>query len=134
MEESTPQERFNQLLSFLKDPRAHPHPAITIKDFTWLLGITPKTEMWQEFRQGALDILESGMIRQGYLKGNKRTPDIPIPRIEKFVIKAAAVLQIAKCVIAKSPRAYDLFDGHPIVTPDEVIEDSDKCWIIAAIC
>jgi hypothetical protein len=114
VEESTPQERFNQLLSFLKDPQTHPHPTITIKKFTWLLGMPPNTEIWQEFRQGAIDILESGMIQQGYLKGNKRTPDIFIPRLENFVLNAAGVFQIAKWVIAKSPEAHNhLFDFPP---------------------
>ena len=122
MEELTLQERFNQLLSFLKDPQAHPHPTITLEDLPWLPEGAHRAEIVNEFRQGAIDILESGMIRQGYLIGNRRTPDIPMLRLENFVINAAAAVQIAKWVITKSPSAHHLFYGPPTVLPKDLIE------------
>ncbi len=129
MEELTLQERFNQLLSFLKDPQAYPHPQITPEDFRLHLGENPKAGMWIEFRQGAIDIMESWITREGFLKGNRKTSDIPIIHLEDFILNAATNIQLAKWVIAKSPRAYDifqgygLFDGHPLVTPGEILEE-----------
>jgi hypothetical protein len=136
MAELTLQERFNQLLSFLKDPQGHPHPKIKLEDFDLHLGHlrgASRAEAVHNFLQIAIDIMESGMIsRQGYLKGNRRTPDIPIHRLESFVINAAVNVQLAKWVIAKSPGVYDffqgygVFDGHPLVTPHEIIEVAER--------
>ena len=139
MEGLTLQERFNQFLSFLKDPQGHPHPKIKLEDFDVHLGHlreTPRAHAVavHEFLQIAIDIMESGMIsRQGYLKGNRRTPDIPIHQLESFVLNAAVNVQLAKWVIAKSSHVYDLFQGYglfpghlPLVTPDEIIEDFDN--------
>ena len=127
MEGLTLQERHIQLLSFLKDPQAYPHPFITLEDFKLHLGENPKAEAVHEFRQIAVDFMESGVIRQGYLKGNRRTPDIPINRLEDFVLNVAVNVQLAKWVIAKSPRAYKLFHDlrlfDPSVTPNDIIED-----------
>jgi hypothetical protein len=72
--------------------------------------------------------MESWITREGFLQGNRKTPDIPIPRLEEFVLNAAVNVQLAKWVIAKSPRAYNLFHEFglfdpPLVTPGEIIED-----------
>ena len=56
MAEINPQERFNQLLAFLKDPQAHPHPTRTIGDSVRLEGRRHSAGMVNDFRQEAIEI------------------------------------------------------------------------------
>jgi len=114
MAEINPQERFNQLLAFLKDPQAHPHPTRTIGDSVRLEGRRHSAGMVNDFRQEAIEIMESGMFRQGCLKGNRRTPDIPVKKLEYFVLQVAAAVHLAKLHRDKSPefQSHD-FDRRP---------------------
>jgi hypothetical protein len=114
MEELSPQERFNQLLAFLKDPQAHPHPIIGLDYSIRLVGRTHRTVMVHNCQREAIEIMETGIFWQGFLKGNRRTPIIPINRLEDFILQLAAAFHIAKLHCAKSPEfRFHTFDGKP---------------------
>jgi hypothetical protein len=129
MEKLTPKERFGQLLLFLKDPLAHLNPNITITDFVWREVIrkpNPDDELswpqglplggyvelyerehttWrvQAYRKEAIEIMESGMFREGHLRGTMKTQDILIENLEAFVLQLAAVFHNVKHHILRSP-------------------------------
>jgi hypothetical protein len=66
MEELTPEERFNQLLAFLKDPQAHPHPTIDLGYSIGLEKRTHRTVMVHNCQEEAIETMESGIFRQGF--------------------------------------------------------------------
>jgi hypothetical protein len=106
VEKLTPQECFDQLIGFLKDPHGHPHPFIALYDFVWIgkiytpeevvddfiapKEIAPKgefeylmhrghtTERVIKYRHAAIEVMESGLFRNGLLKGNFKTADVLI--------------------------------------------------------
>jgi hypothetical protein len=130
MEDLTNQKPFFQLLSFLKDPDKHTFtrtgdkrfspiwsvefPTLNLEDIIYLPGKERHNAgMVHEFRQEAIEIMNSDMFRNGLLKGNQKTPDIEIAHIEEFVLPMAAVIHLAKGYIAKSlPEVRShTFDG-----------------------
>ena len=110
MESLTPQERFNQLLSFLKDPENRGYkrvenlhgiwslsfPDLSLEDVVWLEERKHSAAILQDIREEAIEIMESEMFSQGCLKGNQRIPDIIIDRLDCFILKTAAAYKIAK--------------------------------------
>jgi hypothetical protein len=112
MEELTPQERFNRLLSFLKDPQGNPHPTLALDGSIFLGGRSCTTIMVNDCLQEAIEVMESGLFHQGCLKGNQKTDDFPIDQLEHFVLQLAAVVRIAKLHDAKSLDFFSYtFDG-----------------------
>jgi hypothetical protein len=126
LEELTPQERFNLLLSFLKDPQAHPHPTITIEDSVWLPGRQSSSIMVDGIRQEAIEIMTSGMFDHGCLKGNLKIANIQIDRLEAFILSIAAA-----CRIAKNPNYLDDWDNRPLFF-EEFKKDSNDLYIAFA--
>ena len=130
MEELTPQERFNQLKSFLKDPDKHTFtrtgdkrnfpiasmafPDLNLGDIVFLPGRKHSAGLVNEFRQEAIEIMDSAMFRNGRLRGNQKTDDIKIEHIEEFVLPMAAVIDVARGYIAKSLAVVrsHTFDGQ----------------------
>jgi len=115
-------KRFGQLLSFLKDPQAHPHPAITLDHRLYVKRGTLRALKVKECSQEAIEIMESGMFHQGLLKGNRRTRNIAIENLEMFVLEAAAAIFLAKRQLSGSLWIYYLdSEGQPLVTEHLVI-------------
>jgi hypothetical protein len=133
MKDLTPQERFNQLLSFLKNPDKHifkrtgdirllpiwsiSFPTLSLEDAIFLPGRKHSAGLVHEFRKEAIEVMGSNMFRNGLLRGNQKTPAIAIDHSEEFVLPIAAVIHIAKNYIAKSlleVRSHT-FDGKPRV-------------------
>jgi hypothetical protein len=114
MTELDPQERFYQLLSFLKDPQAYQHTTVFLELPIWLEGRQQDAGEVNDFLQEAIEIMESGMFRNGCLKGNQKTPDIPIKRIENFILQIAAAVHLANLHRANSPEfQFNDFDRRP---------------------
>jgi hypothetical protein len=129
MAELTPQERFSQLFSFLKDPQLHPHPTITINDFVWLEVVRKpdpddllswpqglplgdfvnlyerenSTHRVQAYRREAIKIMKSEMFHMGRLRGTKKAPDIMIENLEAFILQLAAVFHNVEHHLLRSP-------------------------------
>jgi hypothetical protein len=121
-----PQERFDQLLSFLKDPQAHPHPTITLDYLVRLKSRMLRALRVAEFGQEALEVMESDIFRQGLLLGNRRTPDVPINNLESFILEAAAAFHLAKRQLSGSLWPYYLdSEGQPQVIDHDLIMAHD---------
>jgi len=115
-------KRFDQLLSFLKDPQAHPHPAITLEDRIYVNRGTLIPLRVKVFSQEAIEIMESGMFHQGLLKGNRRTPDVAINNLEALIMEAAAAFYLSKKQLSDSLWPYYLdSDGQPQVIEHTLI-------------
>jgi hypothetical protein len=145
MTELNPQERFDQLLSFLKDPKNQTYkrsknfsgiwslsfPNLSLEDSIWLEGREHSAATVQDVQQEAVEIMESGMFRQGSLKGNRRTPDIPVTQLEKFILQVAAAVRLAKWHKASSPdfRFAD-FDRRPQLYDElkTICEDLERAY------
>jgi hypothetical protein len=102
MEELSPNERFNQLLSFLSDPQGNPHPTLAFDGSIFLPGRKCTTLMVNNLLKEAIEIMRSDMFHNGLLKGNQKTPDIEIRNIERFVLQIAAVIHITRKHLAKA--------------------------------
>jgi hypothetical protein len=138
MAELTPQERFNKLNAFLKDPQNQTYvreenfhgiwslffPNLSLEDVVWLNGRKQSAAMVQEIRQEAIEIMESGMLsEEGGLKGNQKIKDIPIDRLESFILQMAVAYRIGKT----SDHFLD-FDNRPKAV-EEVLEENRELEI-----
>jgi hypothetical protein len=115
-----PKERFDNLLSFLKDPHAKPHSDITIDKTVWLPGRLVSSIMVDDIRQEAIEIMNSGMFKDGCLKGNLKVPDIQVKLLEKFIFAIAAAYHIAK-----NPTYLDDWENRPVILEVHIKNTTD---------
>ena len=120
------EKRFNQFLSFLKAPQAHPHPTIAIEDSVWLPGRHFSTIMVDNIRQEAIEIMASGMFDHGCLKGNSKIKNIQINLLELFILSIATAYRIAK-----NPNYLDDWDNRPLIL-EELKKDINDLHIAFA--
>jgi hypothetical protein len=126
VEKLTPYERFNRLLSFLRDPQAYPHPGITLDHLVRIKKGILRALRLAEFRQEALEVMEAGIFRQGLLQGNRRTPDIAMDNLEEFVLEVAAAFHLAKQQLSGSLFTYYVdSEGQPQVIDHDLIMAHD---------